>query len=90
MNSTEIVAVRTRELRLRHTMTQQELAEMADISEKNVQKIEAGQKKQIWLQTVEQIAGAFSLGIHEFLAPELPSETRLSRKVAKSRVHKGN
>lgn len=89
MNSTQLVAIRTRDLRLKHALTQQELAELADISEKNVQKIEAGQKKQIWLKTVEQIAEAFGLGVHEFLAPEMPTDTCLPRKVARSRVHKG-
>lgn len=89
VKSTELVAIRTRKLRLKHALTQQELAELADMSQKNVQKIEAGQKKQIWLKTVEQIAEAFGLGVHEFLAPQMPMETFLSRKVAPSRVHKG-
>jgi len=89
VNIMKLVAVRTRELRLKHALTQQELAELADISEKNVQKIETGQKKQIWLQTVQQIGEAFGLGVHEFLAPGMPLETHLPRKVAPSRVHKG-
>lgn len=84
-----MVAVRTRELRVRFGLTQQELAELANVSEQSIQKLEARSKKQIWLQTVEQLAEAFSLPVHEFLAPELPHEkASLARKVASSRVHR--
>jgi transcriptional regulator with XRE-family HTH domain len=85
----DLVAVRTRELRVRFKLTQQELAELADVSEQTIQKLEARSKKQIWLGTVEQLAEAFSLQVHEFLAPELPSKkVRLSWKVPSSRVHR--
>jgi len=85
----DIVAVRTRELRVRFKLTQQELAELADVSEQSIQKLESRSKKQIWLQTVEQLAGAFSLRPHEFLAPEMPADkARLSKNVPSSRVHR--
>ncbi|MDP0496421.1 MAG: hypothetical protein Q7Q73_09460 [Verrucomicrobiota bacterium JB024] len=60
MNSVTRVGTRLRELRHRHGLTQQELAELA----------------------------AFSLELHEFLAPELPAKTTPAKKVAPSRVHR--
>jgi len=72
-----------------HHLTQQELAEVADFSQNFLQQIEAGRKKEIWLSTVERLAKAFSLEVHEFLAPQCPGNTKLSRKKVSSRVHKG-
>ncbi|QYY36712.1 helix-turn-helix transcriptional regulator [Ruficoccus sp. ZRK36] len=88
MDSVERVARRTRELRQKHGLTQQELAELADMSEKFLQQIEACRKKEIWVSTVERIAAAFCLDVHEFLAPDLPSTSKLAKKVPSSRVHR--
>lgn len=88
MNSVERVATRTRELRALHGLTQQELAELADMSEKFLQQIEAQRKKEIWLSTVERIAKAFSLEIHEFLAPDVPTGSKPVRKVVRSNIHR--
>ena len=84
----DFVAIRTRELRVHCKLSQQELAELADLSEQSIQKLESRSKKQIWLQTVEQIAGAFSLKVHEFLSPDMPLNAKTSRKVPSSRVHR--
>jgi len=88
VNSVDRVRKRLRELRLKHGLTQQELAEIADFSQNFLQQIEAGRKKEIWLSTVERLAAAFSLEVHEFLAPELPPGSRPSRPRISSRVHK--
>lgn len=88
MDSVERVATRLRELRLRHGITQQEMAEVADMSQNFVQQIEARRKKEIWLSTVERLAAAFRLELHEFLAPEAPTKTELAKKVPSSRVHR--
>lgn len=85
MELIDLVAVRTRELRVKFNLSQQELAELSELS---IQRIEARKKKQIWLRTVEQLAAAFSLQVYEFLGPNMPSQARLSRKVASSRVHR--
>jgi len=66
MNSVERVAIRTRELRLKHGLTQQELAEVADFSEKFLQQIEAQRKKEIWLSTVERLAAALAWNFTNF------------------------
>lgn len=79
---------RLRELRLKHGLTQQELAEIAGFSQNFLQQIEAGRKKEIWVSTVERLAAAFGLEVHEFLAPVLSSPTRLAKRKVSSRVHK--
>jgi len=58
-------------------------------SQNFLQQIEAGRKKEIWLSTVERLAKAFSLEVHEFLAPECPVNSKPVRKKVSSRVHKG-
>lgn len=88
MNSVERVAIRTRELRQKHGLSQQELAEVADMSEKFLQQIEAQRKKEIWVSTVERIACAFSLELDEFFAPEVPEKSKPAKKVPSSKVHR--
>lgn len=87
-SSIEFVAGRLRELRKRHGLTQQELAEVADTSEKFLQQVESCRKKQIWLSTVGLFAKAFGLQVHEFLSPIFPENTQLAKKVNRSRIHK--
>lgn len=82
------VRFRLKELRVRHGLTQQELAEIADFSQNFLQQIESGRKKEIWLSTVERLAAAFSLEAHEFLAPDCPEHTRLGKRRFSSRIHK--
>ena len=88
MNSLDRVRFRLKELRLRHKLTQQELAEIADFSQNFLQQIESGRKKEIWLSTVERLAAAFSLEVHEFLGPTCPDHSQLSKRRFSSRVHK--
>ena len=89
VNSLEKVRRRLRDLRCLHGLTQQELAEIADFSQNFLQQIEAGRKKEIWLSTVERLASAFSLPVHEFLAPEFPKHSKPAKPKISSRVHKG-
>lgn len=88
VNSLQKVSHRLCELRHRHNLTQQELAEIADFSQNFLQQIESGRKKEIWLSTVERLAAAFSLEVHEFLAPKCPTVTKLAKRAVRSRVHK--
>jgi len=87
VKSIDRVRKRLKELRLRHGLTQQELAEVADFSQNFLQQIESGRKKEIWLSTVERLAAAFSVPVHEFLSPEIPKKTCLAKKQVSSRVH---
>lgn len=88
VNSLDFIRFRLRELRLRHKLTQQELAEIAEFSQNFLQQIESGRKKEIWVSTVERLAAAFSLELHEFFAPETPKTTKLAKKPVSSRVHR--
>jgi len=88
MNSVERVAKRTRELRKQHGLTQQEFAEIADMSEKFLQQIEACRKTEIWLSTVEKIATGFGLELDQFLAAEMPKISKLPKPAVSSRVHR--
>jgi transcriptional regulator with XRE-family HTH domain len=73
------VSVRLRLLRQRHGVTQEEFAELAGVSYKFYQQIEAGRKKQIWLETVERLAAGFGLEAWQLLAPAVPAHTHLAR-----------
>jgi len=66
------VSTRLRELRKKAGLTQAQVAELADMDEKFVQQIEAGRKKQIWVSTVQLLARAFGLELHEFFQESCP------------------
>jgi transcriptional regulator with XRE-family HTH domain len=84
MNLLQLISARLRELRLRHGLTQEEAAEVCELGHKFYQRVEAGNKKQIWLETVERLAAAFGLEVWELLAPKLPKRTRRLRHEPKS------
>lgn len=60
-------AHRLKHLRKRHGLTQERLAELADISEKHIQRLESHQPCGVRLITLERIAKAFGLGLSELL-----------------------
>lgn len=61
-------------------MTQEEFAERAGISYKYYQQVEAGRKRELRLSTIERIAAAYRLGVHELLGPEEPHAKRRLRR----------
>lgn len=69
------LASRLRLLRQRHGLTQEQFAEAAGLSYKFYQQIEAGRKKQLWLETVERLAVGFGLEPWQLLGPSEPSHT---------------
>lgn len=75
MSTLRDLAVRLRRLRQRHELTQEQFAEVAGISYKFYQQIEAARKKQIWLETVERLASGFGLQAWELLTPVEPAKT---------------
>ncbi len=60
-------AHRLKQLRQRHHLTQERLAELADISEKHVQRLESRQPCGIRLVTLERVAKAFGITLSELL-----------------------
>ena len=60
-------ANRLKQLRRRHHLTQEKLAELAEISEKHVQRLESQQPCGVRLVTLERIAKAFRISLSELL-----------------------
>ena len=82
-----LIALRLKELRARHSITQEEIAQISGFSFKFYQQLESGKKKQIWLETVERLAAAYQIGAWEMIGPELPIKTELATKPLQSNVH---
>jgi transcriptional regulator with XRE-family HTH domain len=59
-------------LRQRHGLTQEGFAEIAGMSYKYFQAVEAGRRPDLRLSTLERLASGFSLEVWELLAPEEP------------------
>lgn len=70
---------RLRELRDKHHLTQEQFAERSGISYKYYQALEAGRKREVRLSTLERVARAYSIEVHQLLAPE-PPPTKVSKK----------
>ena len=71
---------RLRSLRMLHSLTQEGFAEKSGISYKYYQAIEAGRKRELRLSTLERLARAYGLQIHELLAPETRGERAMAEK----------
>ncbi len=83
MTTLKKLGLRLKELRIKHDLTQEEFGAIAGFSQKHYQQIESGNKKQIWLETVERLAAAYGLDAWQILSPTLPSKTKLVKKVKK-------
>ena len=60
-------AQRLKYLRKRHHITQERLAELAEISEKHVQRLESRQPYGVRLVTLDKIAKAFGIKLSDLL-----------------------
>lgn len=87
MTTLEKLGRRLKELRTKHGLTQEEFGAIAGFSQKYYQQIESGNKKQIWLETVERLAAAYGLEAWELLAPSFPTKTKLAKKPRASAIH---
>ncbi len=76
---------RLRELRQAHGLTQEAFAEMAGMSYKYYQAVEAGRKRELRLSTLERLAAACGIEVWELLAPPMP-ETRMARQPRKGKA----
>ena len=68
------VTERIRQLREQRGVTQEEFAELAEISYKYYQAIEAGRKIDLRLSTLERLAKAHGLDVWELLLPQMPAQ----------------
>jgi transcriptional regulator with XRE-family HTH domain len=77
--SGKLFIARLRELRKRHSLTQERFSELSGVSYKYYQQIEIGQRIDLRLSTLEKLAKAYGIGVHELLAPAFPKATRKKR-----------
>ena len=63
---------RLRALRKRHGLTQEQFAEVSGLGYKHYQQIEIGMKRDLRLSTIERLARAYGIEVHQLLAPESP------------------
>jgi len=90
MTTLSKLGTRLKELRLKHDLTQEEFGAISGFSQKYYQQIESGNKKQIWLETVERLAAAYSLDAWQILSPTFPPKTKLIKKPESSKIHTKN
>jgi len=68
----ELLIPRLRELRKRHSLTQEQFSEISGVAYKYYQMIEIGKRIDLRLSTLEKLARAYGIGVHELLGPSLP------------------
>ena len=72
----KLLIVRLRELRKRHSLTQEQFSELSGVAYKYYQLIEIGKRIDLRLSTLEKLASAYGIGVSELLAPASP-KTRI-------------
>lgn len=79
---------RLRELRKANGLTQEGFAELAGMSYKYYQAVEAGRKKELQFPTLERLAAAYGIELWELLAPTMPAVrlTRAAKKITSREV----
>ena len=80
-----ILLKRLRELRRRHALSQEALAERAGMSYKYYQAVEAGRKRNLRLTTLEKLAAAYGLQVWQLLSPSVPRKTTVTTKRGRSK-----
>ena len=73
---------RLRELRKCHSLTQEKFSELSGVAYKYYQLIENGHRIDLRLSTLEKMAKAYGIGVHELLAPNFP-KVRLPKAATK-------
>jgi transcriptional regulator with XRE-family HTH domain len=83
--SGKLLISRLRELRKRHSLTQERFSELSGVSYKYYQLIETGKRIDLRLSTLEKIAKPYLIGVHELLSPTFPNVRGLKVKPKKSK-----
>lgn len=81
INGKTLVA-RLRELRKHNALTQENFSELSGVAYKYYQLIEIGKRIDLRLSTLEKLARAYGIGVHELLAPNFP-KSRLPKSIAR-------
>jgi transcriptional regulator with XRE-family HTH domain len=87
MELVPLIAMRLRQLRERHCLTQEQAADLVGVTMRFYQLLESGKKKQVWLETVERLAKPYGLEAWQLIGPKLPTGSKPSRAVAESTIH---
>jgi transcriptional regulator with XRE-family HTH domain len=72
--------IRLRELRKSHGLSQERFSEITGFSYKFYQLIEIGKKNDLRLSSLERLAQAYGIEVHELLGPETP-KTHFPQKI---------
>lgn len=68
----KFLIARLKELWKRHSLTQEQFSEISGVSYKYYQMIEIGKRIDLRLSTLEKLASAYGIGVHELLGPSMP------------------
>jgi transcriptional regulator with XRE-family HTH domain len=79
--------LRLRELRKLHGITQEQFAELSGFSYKFYQLIEIGRKCDLRLSSLERLATAYGIEVHDLLGPEIP-KTHFPKRIPSKRMRK--
>jgi transcriptional regulator with XRE-family HTH domain len=74
----EKLLMRLRQLRAKHGLSQEAFAELAGMSYKHYQALEAGRKHEVRFSTLVRVAETYGIEIYELLAPK-PPQTNLKK-----------
>lgn len=85
-SSSSFLIKRLRELRINTGLTQEGFAEISGFTLKVYQHIEAGRRSNLQLKTLDRIAWAYGISLHELFAPTCPA-VRLNQK-PRAKVHR--
>jgi transcriptional regulator with XRE-family HTH domain len=70
--TSKFIRKRLKDLRKASGLTQERFAELAGISYKYYQEVEAGRKTELRISTIEKMAKAYHLKVYQLLSPEHP------------------
>jgi len=79
-NIRERLISRLRDLRKLHGITQERFSELSGFSYKFYQLIEIGQKCDLRLSSLERLAAAYGIEVHELIGPEMP-KTKFPKRI---------
>ena len=76
----DVFLKRLKALRLKHGLTQEVFSEVSGIGYKYYQQLEAGRKRDPRLSTLERVASAYGITVHQLLSPKDPP-SRVPKKL---------
>jgi transcriptional regulator with XRE-family HTH domain len=80
LDTAGFVLKRIKALRLKHGLTQEEFSELSGIAYKYYQHLESGRKRDLRLSTLQRVAEAYGITVHQLLAPRIPPSRVASRR----------